>query len=427
MTRPDQGPSRRDVLRFAVAGAGSLAISPFVRGAPLRTAHRTSRGTTRRFVVINCYGGFDGLNMLVPLGLQAYYDRRPGLAIAAADTLSLNGTQQYGLHPSLVNLRSIYNQDGALAIVRKVGYPDANLSHFKSQDIFSLGVRGDFPALGIPESGWIARFASTYAPAPLETVSVGTGRKLDLVGPGASPLLVKKLQDFDFKVDGRYRNNHRLRRDMITGILQDFAGSGPGLEASTTLQQSEQFTAWIQSAVDGYTAPPGVTWPSSTPGRYLRDIAVLIHAGAPTRVFFTGFGGWDTHGNQGGTTGRHADLLTRLDEGLGAFVADLKATGAWNDTVILVMSEFGRRNFENGSGGTDHGHGNMFFALGGPVQGGLYGPDLTNFEIEQNRQLGYDVDFRDIYREVLDRHLQVNPAPIFPETQEISTTLGFLP
>ena len=192
------------------------------------------------------------------------------------------------------------------------------------------------------------------------------------------------------------------------------------------LGQGDQFAGQIQGAVQNFQPAAGVTYPSSSPGRYLEDVATIIQAGFETRIFFTGFGGWDTHGDQGNETGRQADRITRLDEAIGNFVTDIKAMGVWNDTLILVVSEFGRRNFENSSNGTDHGHGNVFFAMGGNVLGGFYGPAITEADISNNGYLGYDIDFRDVYREAIADHLADDPTPIFPETQDINTNIGYL-
>ncbi len=159
--------------------------------------------------------------------------------------------------------------------------------------------------------------------------------------------------------------------------------------------------------------------------RYMQDIARLVQHGFETRVFYTGFGGFDTHSSQGQGTGRQADLYERLDTALGAFKADMQAFGAWDDTVVIVTTEFGRRNFKNGSDGTDHGHAHCTLLAGGAVNGGAYGPDVTTTDLEEN-WLKYQVDFRDVYREVIDDHLGGDGSAVFPESQEKNVTLGIV-
>jgi uncharacterized protein (DUF1501 family) len=165
----------------------------------------------------------------------------------------------------------------------------------------------------------------------------------------------------------------------------------------------------------------------------MRDISRLVQAGFPTRVFYTGFGGFDTHSEQNaldGTTGlvvgQHANLMTSLDNGIAAFVADAKAMGTWPQTSIVVISEFGRRNYENGSLGTDHAEAACVLVIGGAVNGGVYGPDLTEAMLD-DEVLEHQVDFRDIYREILTDHLGAgNLATVFPESQTSNTTLGLI-
>ena len=154
-------------------------------------------------------------------------------------------------------------------------------------------------------------------------------------------------------------------------------------------------------------------------------MSILIQAGLDKRLYYTGYGGFDTHSEQGTGSGRHPDLLGHLDDGLGSFADDMKAMGIWDDVVVVVMTEFGRRNYENGSVGTDHGHAYMEMVVGGGVKGGLYGPELTEADLEE-KYPSYAVDFRSVYKEVLSRHLDADPGLVFPEALEKDVTLGIL-
>jgi uncharacterized protein (DUF1501 family) len=297
------------------------------------------------------------------------------------------------------------------------------LSHFTSQDIYSYGVRDDFGSLGIPQSGWVARFADLYATTPTGAVAVGVGRPLDFVGGTTNPLLVDTLAAFQYTADPAYPSNHLHRIQSIQDILAGYSGVGLSQDARDALAQGHALAGQIQAAVAGYSS--SVTYSTQAPSRYLKDAAILIQAGFDTEVFYTGFGGFDTHGAQGGATGAQATLLQRMDAAIGSFAADMKAMGIWNDIVIVVISEFGRRNYENASDGTDHGHGNCFLVVGGGVNGGMYGPDLVEADLNLEYP-SYAVDFRDIYKEVVSDHLGADPSPVFPEPQPSNTVLGLV-
>lgn len=423
-----QGVSRRDVIRYGVASTlGFATLGPLGKGI-LQEASGAPLPNHKRCVVIYCYGGYDGLQMVVPTGIQAYHDRR--LSIAPLTTTLDIGKTGYELNDLLPNMHAVHSdpvRGNQLAMFQKVGYPDDDLSHFNSQDFYSWGVRNGFGGLPIPESGWIARFADAYTTDSLGACSVGVGRPLDMEGSSVNPLMVSNLTSFEFDVDGDYQANHQLRIDAVNSILAGYSPSGLDAGAQQALQQAHDLTAQIQMAVDNYTPPDpmlGETpYPTSTPGRYLQDIMRMIEAGFDTKLFFTGFGGWDNHSNLITAMGNR---IGRLDDALGAFIEDCQRKNIWDDMVIIIESEFGRRIFENGSFGTDHGHGNVFFALGGGVNGGYYGPDLTVNEMENNNWLGYDIDFRDIRKEMVNDWFGGDGDAIFPEPQDINQNLGYL-
>ena len=423
--------SRRDILRYSAAGAGIMALGPLGRGL-LREASGAALPNHKRVVSIFGFGGYDGLNLLVPTGNTAYYDRRPTIAIPPANALDIGeDSAGYRLHPAFTRLAALYNT-GNVAAFRMVGYPDRNLSHFISQDIHSFGVRDDFEALGISESGWIARYADQHAPTPMGAVSLGLGRPREFEGGSSNPFMAGTLSSFRFVTSGLSSGESQHRRAALESILQSFSGPALATEARNALDQGLMLSDQIQAAVAAYHATDGSGSPfkdayeTNSPGRYMRDIATLIRAGFETEVFMTGIGGWDTHGNQGADTGNQANLIARLDGAIGTFADECMDMGIWNDTLIIVSSEFGRRNFENGSNGTDHGHGNMFFAIGGALTGGLYGPDVTESDVADNNWLGYRLDYRDIFKEAVGSHLGGNAGLVFPEAQDINTTLNYV-
>lgn len=420
---PPRGSTRRDALRFGMAAAGLVALGPLrdwmppALGAPL---------SLKRLVVINLFGGNDTMNMVIPHTLQTYFDRRGALALGTQDRLALDSgpaaTDAISLHGAMPHLRDLW-VDGSVAAVQRVGYPDENLSHFTSQDIFSLGVRDDAAAFGGGErSGWIARFADRYAPTPLGAVSVGVGRPLDFVGGSSNPLLVRDLASFQIN-QFALPESHLHRLEAAKKILSRFGGAGTEQQVRTALSQSFELTQQVQDAVAAYSGT--AVYPNTTVARELKDIATLIQGGFETRIFFTGYGGFDTHSVQGTGTGVQANLLSALDGALHAFVTDLKDMGVWQDTVIVVLTEFGRRNYVNGSSGTDHGHAFCELVLGGPVRGGAKGPDLVDADLLAEYP-SYAVDFRSVYTELLQDHLGVDPSPVFPEALEKNVTLDLV-
>ena len=425
--------TRRDILRFTMAGAGMAALGP-LGNTFLRPASGEPIAGLPRLIVIYAYGGYDGLNLLVPVTNSAYYSRRENtdgdkIWIDAANAIDIGDTD-YRLHPNFDQLGTLWNDvNGDAAAFRMVGYPSQNLSHFISQDIYSWGVRRDFGDSSngtgsIDESGWIARIVNDMNLSATGAVAVNVGRPLDVEGADVNPLLVSALSNFRFNTANGQAQSHAHRMETISEILQSFSGSTLDSEAKDALNQGIQLADQVQAAEQNYSST--VTYPNTTPSRYLRDMAKLIQEGFDTQVFFTGIGGWDTHSNQGDETGNQANLITRIDDAIGAFAQDMKDMGEWDNTLILLTSEFGRRNFMNAGLGTDHGHGNMFFAAGGGVNGGLYGPDVTEGDIANNNWLGYGLDFRDIYREAVTNHLGGNGDAVFPENQDINSVLNYV-
>ena len=421
-----KGVTRRDVMKVATAAAGLVALGPIkglvptAYGAPI---------AQKRMVVMNLFGGNDTTNMVIPHTLTPYYERRAAMAIPANEALSLAGgpgTGSYLLHPRMTSIQSMWN-DGDVAIIQRVGYPNANLSHFTSQDIFSRGVRDQFPS-DVPQSGWIARYADRNAPTPLGAVSIGVGRPFDFVGGSSNPFLVSSLSGF--RLNGGTGTVHTHRANAAAALLDAYSSSGNTQEAREALDQAYKLADQIQAAVASYdsqvsyTYTDPVTLLDTTPSisRRLQDVARLIQGGFETKIFFTGTGGFDTHGDQ---LPNQARLLTEVDRSIGAFAADMKAMGVWEDMVLCVITEFGRRNFVNGSDGTDHGHAYCEMLIGGGVRGGAYGPDMTEADLNLNYPL-HAVDFRDVYHEILGGHMGATDLDyVLPENNP-SNPLGIV-
>jgi len=409
--------TRRNFLRAgaataaiaAAAGTGLLDSSPS-RGGVVKAAPLIGH---KRLVVITLRGGNDGLNMVIPSEGSAYTTyaaRRPAIALTPAVSLGLTSgpsNTEFRLHPSLVQIQQLWNES-RVAIINKVGYPNANLSHFVSEDIWSYGVRNNFVGLGVPISGWIARFCDLYANSATGAVSIGQGRPKDFVGGTSSPLIVQNLTSFQLTSDSAYAGNDALRKKVARDVLDNTQWTGKDAAVASAMNQAYGLSGSVQAAVASYTS--GVTYVNQNISNQLKDVARLIQAGFDTRIFFTGYGGFDTHSAQ---LPGHANLMTWLDNAVGSFAADMKAMGIWQDVTIVVVSEFGRRNYENGSTGTDHGHANPAFVIGGSVVGGVHGPSVTATDLN-GEYLGYDIDFRTLYKQWIE-HFGQDPAPVFPE------------
>ncbi|MCP5069478.1 MAG: DUF1501 domain-containing protein, partial [bacterium] len=355
--RPSRkGVSRRDVIRYGVGSAlGYMALGPMGRGV-MQQATGAPIASHKRCVVMYCYGGYDGLNMVVPHSSTQYNARRPTIAVPQASTIGF-GKTGYGINDNLPLMAAAYNA-GDGAIFQKVGYPSRNLSHFTSQDIYSKGVRGNFDTLPISESGWVARFVDNYTTDSLGAVSVGVGRPMDFEGGNISPLMVNSLSSFRFSSDSDFPANQPNRVAALQSVLNSYNGSSLDADAEAALQQGLDLTAAAQTAVADYVPKTGTQYGTGTPARYMEDIARMIQAGFDTKLFFTGFGGWDNHSDEiSGMSNRQQ----RLDHAIGMFKEHCEQMNVWDDMLVIVVSEFGRRIFENGSNGTDHGHGNCFF------------------------------------------------------------------
>ena len=414
--------TRRSFLRGAAMGAAAVVVNPILS---LRSIAGTATGNPGKFVVvINMLGGNDGLDTVVPTHLQPYVDARPGTNLVehlppGQSLLDLSGG--FKLHYHLENLKRIWD-DGHLHVVNKVSYPNPNESHFTSMDIMSFGVREVQNGDG---RGWLGRFADLYCADPIEplgVIAVGVGKMPDLRSQVTTPLSLSSVEGFSvYPSDDLFPGEHDLRLKVVRDMLG--TEGAPGKEPQLTLfganKQAYELVDRVREGTAGWTDPG--TYPGTALGQYLRAVSQLLHGRAEfgTKVFYTGFGGFDTHADQ---LVRHAALMDDLDRSLGAFAADMKspAKNLWNDCVVVVISEFGRRVDQNGSLGTDHGHGNAFLVAGGGVKGRLHaGGGMTETLVEKDlagmQNLPFAVDFRDIYGSIFERHLGVEAEGLFPD------------
>jgi len=391
--------SRRGFLKSSGLGFLALGLPPsfLVRAAE---AQQVSRG--KALVVVFQRGAMDGLNAVIPFKDRAYYSLRQSIAIAepaSGENRSIDLDGFYALHPALAPLKSIYDQKH-LAIVHAAGSPDNTRSHFDAQDYMEIGT----PGIKSTPDGWLNRYLNEKKKdeSPFRGVAV-TAQLPRMLAGGAPALTLSSIEEF------------RLRNEAMAGSLQKlyastadslFRFSGQSLFAA--MNDLKQVQAKIPASSERY--------PNGRLGTGLGQIARLIKAGVGLEIAFTEIEGWDTHVNQGGATGQMASRLKELADGLAAFYRDLG--DRMDDVVLLTMSEFGRTARENGNRGTDHGHGNVMFALGGAVRGGkVYGrwPGITPELLYEGRDLNLTTDFRSVCGEVIARHLgQKDLSRIFP-------------
>ncbi|MFQ3679048.1 MAG: DUF1501 domain-containing protein [Pseudanabaenaceae cyanobacterium] len=361
---------RRDFLGLALAAAT-------VAGWP-----RRAEAQRRTLLVVELVGGNDGLNTFIPYRDSNYSRLRPQLAIA--DGLPVS--DRTALHPALAPLMPLFGA-GQMAVVQNVGYPNPNLSHFRSRDIWLSG-RPE----GRADSGWLARALAggNYG----EAVFVGEEYPLALLGENDERFLQVSA--------GLLRRANRSLEQAIA-TLYTTPQSFPGERVRQAVQESWQALTQLQQEAQGRSQNHG--YPNGAIGQQLALVGRILET--QPQVVYTTVGGWDTHTNQ---RQRHQNLLSQLAESLAALQRHLAAQGQQNHVLTLIHSEFGRRPAENGGGGTDHGTAGGVVLLG-PVRGGLYGGEPA-LDALVNGNLPVVVDYRRIWGEVLARWLGVPVAAV---------------
>lgn len=356
----------------------------------------------RRLIVIQLSGGDDGLNAVVPYADGLYYQLRPQLAIPADQVLPLD--DRVGLHPNLRGLKGLWDQ-GNLAVVQTVGYPNASRSHFRSMDIWHTGSLD-----AAADKGWLGGFMAQAQRAdqgPFQCVALGNSVPRALQHDATSPAALQDTATFNFQTDRRLPG---LRDELLQAFNELHAGGPRTIPTLQLLASGWTATArgvdQLKTSGEGYR--PIGQYPQGPFGRALQQVASLAAADLGTRVLYVSIGGWDTHANQRTT---HANLLTQIGDGLAALQSDLEHSGQADRTLMLVFSEFGRRVKENGSAGTDHGTAGPMFVIGNRVKAGLHGeyPNLANLD---EGDLKYSVDFRQVYATILEDWLGVSPTSV---------------
>ena len=375
-----------------------LARAAFAAGDP----HRA-----RQLIAIFQRGAVDGLSMVVPCGEAEYYRARPTIAVprpsAGEGALDLDGF--FGFNPRLSPLKPLWDRRD-LAIVHACGSPDSTRSHFDAQDYMESAT----PGVKSTGDGWLNRYLQARRPENATAFrAVALGPQLPRVLQGTAPAIaVNRISEFGIHSEQLGASFEAQYEDAADRVL-----NGTGREAFEAIK--------MLKAADPskYRPAHGAEYPRSPFGQALKQIAQLTKAEIGLEVAFADIGGWDTHVNQGAAVGQLAARLDDFARSVAALVTDLDERMA--DTVVLTMSEFGRAVAENGNRGTDHGHGNAMMVLGGGVRGRrVYGPwpGLAVDRRYEGRDLAVTTDFRDVFGEIVVRHLGVaDPRAIFPGYQ----------
>ncbi len=360
--------NRRDFFNFAVAG-GALAWLPLPASA--------AANYQKLLILVELKGGNDGLNTVIPYADAQYAALRPRLAVARDQVLQLD--ENTGLNPALSPLMPLWKA-GEVAVVQGVGYPSANLSHFRSIEIWDTASKSS----EYLQTGWLTR-AFAQAPVPrayaADAVVVGSAEMGPFLGGGTRTIALTNTEQFlqQAKLAVASGQAHNTALNHILRVEQDIVQAASGLNTNQTFR---------------------TVFPQTAFGNAIRTAAQVAASRSGVAALKVSLNGFDTHSGQSGT---HTRLLKDLAEGLVALKGALSEIGRWDDTLIATYAEFGRRPRENASAGTDHGTASAHFVLGGHVKGGLYGQRPALDRLDGNGNLSFAVDFRDIYATVLER------------------------
>lgn len=388
---------RRYFLEGGLGLSAALAVGVAGCGGVPERRRSGAAATESRLIVVFLRGAVDGLSVVVPHGERDYYAMRPTIAIAppGKPNGAIDLDRSFGMHPALQKLAPLWEQK-KLAFVHASGSPDPSRSHFDAQEFMETGTPGKRNTI----DGWLNRL---LVPLPGEraiTQAVSVGDTTPRILTGGTPVATLPVgrdagkaivldqpqwrQAFDKLYAGRdalsvaYRTGVAAHQELVADLTAQDANSAMGAPAATGFALDAAHLAWVMR----------------------RDARI--------RVGFIALGGWDTHAAQGGASGQLANRLRGLADGLATLAVELGP--AFKDTVVAVVSEFGRTCRENGNGGTDHGHGNAIWLLGGSVRGGtLYGewPGLSSKEMYEGRDLAVTTDFRSVFAHICTHHLGV--------------------
>lgn len=383
--------TRRDFLKTTV---GAMAMAPMFPHLLLKSTfadHIDQSNTDPILVVVQLQGGNDGLNTIVPYGSDVYYADRPHISVPAKSVLPID--KMVGLNPNLKSLKPLYDA-GKVAIVQGVGYPNPDLSHFLSTSIWETA-----DTTGTSQTGWLGRYIDTALTGnknPMKALALGPSVPQTLLAKSGPVPSIESVDTFRFLVNRQdaqpILDAYRI---MYSGHPKDvppYIGLVRQVEANT-----DQSVTDLQSVSTKYKS--SVTYPQNPLARELQLVSQIIGSGLGTRIFHVTLGGFDDHVAEVYT---HARLMQAFADSVAAFHQDLQNQGKADQVVIMTFSEFGRRVKENAGLGTDHGTAAPLFVIGNKVKGGIYGDDPILNNLDSDGDLKFGVDFRSVYKTVLE-------------------------
>ena len=365
-------------------------------------------------VVIQLTGGNDSLNTLIPYGNSLYYDNRSTVAIPQDEVIVID--DNFGFNPAMRPVKDLYDQ-GKVALIQGVGYPNPNRSHFRSMDIWHT-CEPDKQG----SEGWLGRVIRDIDPNGenvLTGVNFGRGLPRALAVPGVPVASVAVLETYGVLTGISEEPDRTDALDVFARMYAPAIGSGPVMDyLGQTGLDALKGADILKTAPDRYVS--SIEYADNAISKNLQGISKVLNANLGTRIFYTQHGGYDTHANQGPV---HPKLWTELSQAISDFYADLAEHDVSEDVLMFVFTEFGRRVKDNGSG-TDHGSGGLALAIGDPVKGGMYSeyPSLKKGDLLEG-DLQFNIDYRGVYGSMIENWLQLDPIPIVGGSFE---QLGFV-
>ena len=383
---------RRDFLKQTTFASGMLFVPQFLKAFEQLPFKPFSN---KKVVIIQLKGGNDGLNTVVPFNNDIYYQQRNNIAIKQNDLFKIS--DEVGLHKSLQPLQDLYNK-GFVSIINNVGYPNPNLSHFRSTDIWQTASNSD----EYLQNGWVGRYLDYTKGNPYNAIEVDENLSLMMKGKTQNGLAITDPKMFYNSMRSPFFNN-------VVSNYNDAHLSEHNLGyLYNTMIDAKSSAKHIYEQSN--TKSTSAAYPKNIFGKQLQTISQFINSGLETQVYYAGLSGFDTHANQENTQAR---LLKLYAESMEVFIADLQKNNTFDDVLILTFSEFGRRVKQNESKGTDHGTANNVFVMGKNLKKqGLYNDLPSLGDLDKNGNLKYEIDFREIYATILDKWLAVDDVAI---------------
>lgn len=383
---------RKEFIQIGSLATASIMLPKFLKAFESKALVPAGNKVV---VVLQLSGGNDGLNTVIPVRNDLYYKLRPVLGIKKDKTASLN--DEVSLHPALTAFKALYDE-GNLAILNNVGYPNPDRSHFRSMDIWHSASKSN----EYWNTGWLGRYLDAQCNGcdrPTQALEVDDVLSLALKGKTANAIAVKNPQ----RLFGT--SNEKFFKDVLKN--NDHHDEQPVAYLYKTMAQTLSSADYIfkQSRLH----PTGANYPDTELGSGLKTIASLIFSEINTKVYYISLGSFDTHVGQ---ENQQARLFTQLNDAVKSFTEDLKKNGRMQDVLLFTFSEFGRRVAQNASNGTDHGTANNMFLIGGGLKRkGILNamPDLADLN---EGDLKYKIDFKDVYATILNKWLSADADKI---------------